>query len=124
MPSSQRCRKVPLRTRLPSLLALQLRGLLSNIFRLGARAYVSFLVGLLKKQRALVYLVAQSSTRAIYFPKRTPMRTRPLLGLESMAGSASPGPRNSASDGDHHGAEVQAESYRSASVLKMGVAQN
>ena len=35
--------------------------------------YRSFWVGLLKNRRPLVYLVAQSSTRAIYFPKRTPM---------------------------------------------------
>ena len=34
---------------------------------------IGVLFGLLKKRRALVCLVAQSSTRAIYFPKRTPM---------------------------------------------------
>lgn len=55
---------------------------------------VSFLVGLLKIMKALVYLVVRSSTRAIYFPRKTPPMVQSIRGpsgsLDEYAGRESP----------------------------------
>ena len=55
---------------------------------------MSFLVDLVEKQRALVYLVVQSTTRAIYFSlKRSPMPARqPSVWLASFQASRFVGP--------------------------------
>ena len=64
---------------------------------------MSFLVGLLKKQRALVYMVAQSSSRAIYFPEKDTyapfnlqLFARRRRGARDAGGS--PEPRRGAED--------------------------